>query len=462
MDPEKTDATLREAFRLTAPGIDEGLFMDDLRAKLASARRPRRPSRRLRIVVIACAALVLLAGISVGVLEATTHLGRHSTVLVITDQPGSTEETTTTSLASPTSLFSNPYPPGSALPSVDQAPAGPYPRHRDSTWAQELGKAILAHYPGKDWKVVSANEYVEPLAHMVIQIEPQSGNARIGSDGLSNANLEVGVLRQEGTLPISLITQNGTIPSANLATGFGSGIVISKPLMNLAYFRRPDQLQVNVDAGLLRQNEAPYQTLLDQDGVAELAEFVASIIQMTTQTRTIDESTPTTEQSPASSTTSTSVVQGPKLSWGEEAVLAGRTIKVERPVEVPGRTITIKVGPSVVVPDETGAPSRSIVVYIAYSLVTITNTGSEPLTCAAGEFSLMGNSSGGSGIAGPEKTVDGHQVLDLVTLQPGESVTRAVLFHIEEGDHPVKVLLGTRSSTGSIHLSTSEPLASWQ
>jgi len=119
---------------------------------------------------------------------------------------------------------------------------------------------------------------------MVIQIEPQSGNARIGSDGLSNAYLGVDVVRQEGTLPISTITQNGTIPSANLATGFGSGIVISKPPMNLAYFRRPDQLQVNVDAGLLRQNEAPYQPLLDQDGVAELAEFVASIIQMPTQT----------------------------------------------------------------------------------------------------------------------------------------------------------------------------------
>ena len=151
---------------------------------------------------------------------------------------------------------------------------------------------------------------------------------------------------------------------------------------------------------------------------------------------------------------------GPILSWAEEAVLAGRTIKVEQPVEVPEQTVELPgQGHG---PDETGAPAGSILLYIAYSLVTITNTGNESLTCAAAEFFLMGNKSGSSGIGGREKTLGGHEVLDLVTLQPGESVTRAVLFQIRQGDHPVKVLLGTRLSTGSIHSSTSEWLACWQ
>jgi len=153
---------------------------------------------------------------------------------------------------------------------------------------------------------------------------------------------------------------------------------------------------------------------------------------------------PTTDDPPLSSTTTITGAVGPRLSWGEEAILDGRTIKVEQPVEAP---------------DETGAPSGFVLVY---SLVTITNTGSEPLTCAAAEFSLDGNSSGSTGIGGLEKTLAGHEVLDLVTLQPGESVKVAVRFCVKQGDHPVKVRLGTRSSTGRIYSSTSEWLASWQ
>ena len=149
---------------------------------------------------------------------------------------------------------------------------------------------------------------------------------------------------------------------------------------------------------------------------------------------------PTTDDPSLSSTTTTMGV-GPRLAWGEEAVLDGRTIKVEQPVEVPGVTLTVEV------PDNSRAPS---VLVVAYSLVTITNTGSEPLTCAAQEFSLMGNSSGSTGgIGGPGETLAGHEVLDLVTLQPGESVEVAVRFGLKQGDHPVKVLLGTRDSTGT-------------
>jgi hypothetical protein len=151
--------------------------------------------------------------------------------------------------------------------------------------------------------------------------------------------------------------------------------------------------------------------------------------------------------------TSASTVQGqgPRLAWGEEAVLDGRTIKVEQPVELPDETVEV--------PSHMGAPS---VLVVAYSLVTITNTGSEPLTCSSGEFSLMGKSSGSSGTGAPEKTLAGHEVLDLVTLQPGESVKAAVRFELEQGDHPVKVLLGRRSSTGYVSSSTNAWLALWQ
>ena len=160
---------------------------------------------------------------------------------------------------------------------------------------------------------------------------------------------------------------------------------------------------------------------------------------------------PTTEGPSLSSTTTTMGV-GPRLAWGEEAVLDGRTIKVERPVELPDETSE----------DPVEAHIR-VVRFVVYSLVTITNTGSEPLTCSSGEFFLMGKTSGSSGTGAPEKTLAGHDVLDLVTLQPGESVEVAVRFELKQGDHPLKVVLGTRdSSTGSVHIATGEGLALWQ
>jgi hypothetical protein len=164
--------------------------------------------------------------------------------------------------------------------------------------------------------------------------------------------------------------------------------------------------------------------------------------------------TPTTEGPSLSSTTTTMGV-GPTFAWGEEAVLEGRTIMVEQPVEAPDETVEAS--------GELGVGASSVRVAV-YSLVTITNTGSEPLTCASQEFFLMGKSSGSSGTNfGSEKTLAGHGVLDyLVTLQPGESVKVAVRFELTQGDHPVKVLLGTRDSTGYIHSSTSEWLALWQ
>jgi hypothetical protein len=160
---------------------------------------------------------------------------------------------------------------------------------------------------------------------------------------------------------------------------------------------------------------------------------------------------PTTD-APSLSSTTTIMGVGPRLAWGEEAILDGRTIKVEQPVEVSDETVEVPAG--------SHAPSVRLV---AYSLVTITNTGSEPLTCAAQEFFLMGKSSGSTGDWDRgEKTLAGHEVLHVVTLRPGESVEVTVCFGLSQGDHPVKVLLGTRDSKGYTHSSTNGWLALWQ
>jgi hypothetical protein len=155
------------------------------------------------------------------------------------------------------------------------------------------------------------------------------------------------------------------------------------------------------------------------------------------ETATTSGSASTTDQPTLSTTTSTTPVQGPKLKWGETAVLEGRTIRVEGPIEDPAGT---------------GSRPGSKVVYC---VVTVTNTGSKNLTFVASEFFLEGNSSGSTGIGSPEGTVGGHPVLDGMTLERGASVTVAVRFSLKEGDEPVKVRLVTASSTNLA-------LASWQ
>jgi hypothetical protein len=201
-----------------------------------------------------------------------------------------------------------------------------------------------------------------------------------------------------------------------------------------------------VSAGLvtgLRYLRDTHSVIVFTDGVTT---DDPSLVSTTTVT------TPTTEGPSLSSTTTTMGV-GPRLAWGEEAVLDGRTIKVERPIEAPDETVEVS--------GELGVGAPSVLV-AAYSLVTITNTGSEPLTCSSGEFFLMGKRSGSSGTGASEKMLAGHEVLDLVTLQPGESVKAAVRFELTQGDHPVKVLLGTRDSKGNTHSSTSEWLVLWE
>jgi hypothetical protein len=139
-----------------------------------------------------------------------------------------------------------------------------------------------------------------------------------------------------------------------------------------------------------------------------------------------------------SSATVTTGDTGPKLKWGDVARLSGREVKIEKPVEKP---------------QETGLGPGSMVVY---ALVTITNTGAETIDYATSEFSLDGNSSGSTGIATLDGTIDGLPVLaSRGTLSPGGSVTAAVCFGLSKGDVPVKVRLGTQFSTAIV-------LASWQ
>jgi hypothetical protein len=400
VDTYAIDERLRLIYEQSAPVINEAAF----RARLSGSTSRKRSKifaaaySRRRPVLIGLATVVVLAFCAVGLYEGLSDFGKERSVVVITDSP-----------TGPTGQASMPQPAG--LPVAMPSDFG-----------------FVASYG------VGAANTLDTLNGTFIKEDTGSEDPPAKTDlRLTNAEIEELYRDLVDINPFSY----GRPYDPEAQAGFTGSTVYHTPYQTY-------KLKVHLGGETWSVVVWNDQTLSTDPKADALRAWFNRLQQMI-------EATPEWQ----------GLGQGPRLRWGEEAVLDGRTIKVEQPVEAPDETI--KVEQPVHAPDETGAPSGFVLVYVAYSLVTITNTGSEPLTCAAGEFLLMGNSSGGSGgHSGPEKTLAGHEVLDLVTLQPGESVTAAVRFSLKQGDHPVKVLLGTRDSTGSVHLSTSEWLASWQ
>lgn len=329
-------------------------------------------------------------------------------------------------------LLANPYP----FPTISSGITGEQP----STWAEDLGRAVLDFYPDKDWKVFRAVEMEGGVVRLTIA--PASGKAAPGSWPTDVSRLSISIRREESGR-ISQDTDSGQ--HHDFETAYGHGLILPRysdgeKSSIVSWFLRPDKLMIQVGVSQPSAPDVSADLGLDEQGVQGLLAYIASIIEMAEGNSVQETATygvaPSSEVPPLSST-ATIMGVGPILSWGEEAVLDGRKIKVEQPVEAPDK-------PAELLPDETAI----------YSLITITNTGNEPLTCAAAEFFLMGKSTGSSGgIGGLEKTLAGHEVLTIVTLQPGESVKAAVGFCLSQGNHPVKMLLGTRSSTGEMVVS---------
>ena len=101
MDKRETDARLREIYRRNAPAVNTSAFSARLHQEISPKKRARQthwPSRRL---VLALASLVLIAGVTWGVAEAITHLGRHQVVLVITDETTEGQTTSSSKVAVP-------------------------------------------------------------------------------------------------------------------------------------------------------------------------------------------------------------------------------------------------------------------------------------------------------------------------------------------------------------------------
>ncbi len=247
--------------------------------KSAASKSTSRRRMTSRVLILSTVAVVVVVALGIGIFESVTHLGKQQPVLVITDGSKSTAGFPGTASHA---LLANPYPPGLPVASAEEFPAGPYPRHRESTWAKDLSKAILRQYSFENWVVVSALEYFEVGPSMVIKIEPGAAdNAPIDAGETGNGSITVTITRQERPLAIDKISEDGALALEGFSSSFGDGFVVADPagLLYKAYLLRADQLQVTVSSQILKKDAKPFWPPLGQNGVRGLAEFVASAIQ---------------------------------------------------------------------------------------------------------------------------------------------------------------------------------------
>jgi hypothetical protein len=446
MNTDRADEAIRSLYRRLEPQVNTEGFCQTIGTKLAARKAGTTRRHTVRVALVACLAIAFVAVAGVSVYEALTHLGQPQEVLVITDEP----VTSGGYVGAQAGLLSNPYPTAEAAESSDSSAEIP------SAWAESLGKAILDLYPDSGWTVLRAVEVGGSL--MDVSLGPDTTSYGPPSldgtplwDTQGRPGIRVQVNREEsGHFP----QEGNPMQYQEFATEYGHGLL--GPVYNygagsqsiLTWFIRPDKLFLRVSAGQVPSEAAESGPLLDEASVQKLVEYMASIIEMA-EVGSVQETTTTSApaeaagSASASPTSTTPAPSGPKLSWGETATLESRTVTVSKPVEDP---------------DASGAHPEW---KTYYSIVTITNTGDDPLNYTASEFTLEGNSSGSVGIGAPgivgdsNPTVGGEPLLKAGTLEPGRSITAAVRFSLDGKDVPVKVRLGTATSTAVT-------LASWQ
>jgi len=127
IDMFDTDDEIRSLYRRLEPTVDDEELYASLRQEVAKRKHaitPRRTSG-LRVVLYAALAVVIVAAIAVGTLEAVKYLGKDQPILVITDETTVTTGATTTTTQATTTTA--PTDTGAAMVGGNAARTGVYP-----------------------------------------------------------------------------------------------------------------------------------------------------------------------------------------------------------------------------------------------------------------------------------------------------------------------------------------------
>jgi len=85
MNRPTSDSELRDAIRGLAPAVDTSTFCRELGERCAEKKQGRHRGRHLRLVAIGAAVVVVLAGVSAGLLAGLDYLRGQRSVIVFGD-----------------------------------------------------------------------------------------------------------------------------------------------------------------------------------------------------------------------------------------------------------------------------------------------------------------------------------------------------------------------------------------
>jgi hypothetical protein len=271
MDSHDTDSEIRSLYQRLEPRVNTEAFEANIEARVGR-RRSRVPrTKTVRTVVVASLALLVIAGLATGIFEASRHLGKDRSILVLTDQTTSSNG----AAGELTGTLRNPY------PTVESATLPPgSPSERQSSWAEALGSAILKHYPAKKWKVLRAVELSGSPAVMDLQIGLASTGTTPTSSGdpTTPTAMRVQIMRQEQA------DLSNPMGYPEFTTAYGHGILMASYAGSYVTYRtrfvRPDDLFILLGVTQPQAENGSSTLFLDEKGTQGLTEFIAQIIQL--------------------------------------------------------------------------------------------------------------------------------------------------------------------------------------
>ncbi|MCL5735991.1 MAG: hypothetical protein M1274_10470 [Actinobacteria bacterium] len=275
MDKSELDDGARRVFRRNAPVLERTTFCADLQAKLVGRKRLHRPRPRRRLLAWACAALLLVAALSVGIFELATHLPGPATIIMITDQTAAQEPTSSsastsasTAPAATTTTFPKPLPP-SAWPYPDYSPV---PEPVPSAQVQALAELVAAHFPSLELQVDTAAEIHYPSNTILLfDLSPRGSGQAFVSATIFKSDQGIPHPQKDQAFEVEIpgAAEAGLIERAKPS---GSGY---DSFQLLAWM--PDGTVVNATSTRTAKSRGA-EPPLDQEGLKEMVTYLVGLI----------------------------------------------------------------------------------------------------------------------------------------------------------------------------------------
>ncbi|MGI5940314.1 MAG: permease-like cell division protein FtsX [Thermoleophilia bacterium] len=407
MSHDDIDRELQQLYRSHARKVDSQEFAEALGKRLTKASRPAIIGPTPRRVGLVMLGLAVAAGLVIGGLQVIQHLSRPSAVLVLEESTESAadDEWVTGDKAE-------------LLAEVRHIRQGLETGTLAFDWSYPPGVTAEGALPSDPMKLLDYLEESSLACDVTLYLKDNAGEAAPLVAELRDMSEVLQVVYAGKEAALERLKKNFKVKPEALENLQGNPFPASLQIW-LA-----DYQQAKAFADTLRARpevEEAQAPPMDYAGwTARLRSLTRSPGSGETVTTWVHASTTIPGAAPQTTTTMVASAET-ALAWGGTATVSDVDITAMLPKEDP---------------DAVGLRPDSKVVY---SLVTITNTGSNPISYGHYDFLIEGGHSGGTGYINSGTTVGGYPAMNRGTLAAGETVTAAVRFDLSANDRPVRV-----------------------